>query len=64
MKEEKENERKKRTKLILSDYLSDILRLVDMDLATVGIESDLAKNVDFDSIINLFAAEKARRVAL
>ena len=30
MKEEKENERKKRTKLILSDYLSDILRAVDL----------------------------------
>ena len=42
--------------------MSDILRLVDK--AIVGIESDLAKNVDFDSIINLFAAEKARRVAL
>ena len=46
----------------MSDFLSDILRPVD--LANLGIESDLAKNVDFDSIINLFAAEKARRVAL
>ena len=54
-------EEKKRSKSISSDYLSDILRLVD--LAILGIESNLAKNVDFDSIINLFAAEKAQRVA-
>ena len=35
-----------------------------VDLAILGIESDLAKSVDFNNIINLFAAEKARRVAL
>ena len=35
-----------------------------VELAILGIESDLAKSIDFDSIINLFAAEKARRVAL
>ena len=45
---------KKRSESISSDYLSDILTLVD--LAILGIESNLAKNVDFDSIINLFAA--------
>ena len=60
-KEGRERKRKKKEKSILSDYLSDILRLVD--LAILGIENDVAKNVDFDSIINLFAAEKAQRVA-
>ena len=35
-----------------------------VELAILGIESDLAKSIDFDSIINLLAAEKARRVAL
>ncbi len=35
-----------------------------VDLAILGIESDLAKSIDFDSIINSFAAEKARRVVL
>ena len=50
----KEEQEKKRSKSFLREYLSDILRLVD--LAILGIESSLAKNVDFDSIINLFAA--------
>ena len=35
-----------------------------VDVAILGIESDLAKIFDFDDIINLFAAEKARRRAI
>ena len=50
---------------LIKNYLRSNMgqeRLVD--LAILGIESDLAKSVDFASIIDLFAAEKARRVAL
>ena len=50
---------------LIKNYLRSNMgqeRLVD--LAILGIESDLAKSIDFDSIINLLAAEKARRVAL
>ena len=35
-----------------------------MNLAILGLERDLSKCVDFASIIDLLAAEKARRVAL
>ena len=50
---------------LIKNYLRSNMgqeRLVD--LAILGTESDLAKSIDFDSIINSFAAEKARRVVL
>ena len=50
---------------LIKNYLRSNMgqeRLVD--LAILGIESDLAKSIDFDCIINSFAAEKARRVVL
>ena len=48
---------------LIKNYLRSNMgqeRLVD--LAILGIESDLAKSIDFDRIINSFAAEKARHV--
>ena len=50
---------------LIKNYLRSIMgqeRLVN--LAILGIESDLVKSIDFDCIINSFAAEKARRVVL
>ena len=64
-KKKKEKEKKADQSKLIKNYLRSNMgqeRLVD--LAILGIESDLAKSIDFDSIINSFAAEKARRVVL
>ena len=50
---------------LIKNYLRSTMgqeRLVD--LAILGIENDLSRQVDFNEIINSFAAEKARRIPL
>ena len=50
---------------LIKKYLRSILgqeRLVD--LAIIGIESDLSRQVDFNEIIDSFASEKALKIPL
>ena len=50
---------------LIKNYLRSTMtqeRLVD--LTVLGIESDLARQIDFNDIIDKFAKEKARRVPI